>query len=103
MGRPRNNTQSKGKEESPQRVLDETEARNLSDMEFKIMVIRMLKELSENHMELYGSYTELTGKYISMKKDVETINNSQEVMKNTISEENNTLEGSKSMLDEAED
>ena len=35
-------------------------------MQFKLMVIRMLNELSENYKELYGSYS-------SMKKDIETI------------------------------
>ena len=68
MGRQRNKLQSKGKEESPERVLNETEASNLSDTEFKIMIIRMLKELSENYKELYGSYKKLTGNCISMKK-----------------------------------
>ena len=42
-------------------MLSEIEASNLSDIEFKIMVIRMLKELSEN-------YKELSGTYINMKK-----------------------------------
>ena len=68
MGRQRNNPQSKGKEESTRRMLSENEANNLSDIEFKIMVIRMLKELSENYKELYESYKELIGNYISMKK-----------------------------------
>ena len=49
-------------------MLSENEANNLSDIEFKIMVIRMLKELSENYKELYESYKELIGNYISMKK-----------------------------------
>ena len=45
-------------------MLNEIEASTLSDTEFKIMVIGILKELSEN-------YKELTGKYINMKKDIE--------------------------------
>ena len=49
MRRQRNHSQSKGKEESPKGVLDETEASTLSDTAFKIMVIRMLNELSENY------------------------------------------------------
>ena len=52
MGRQRNNPHLKG---------DETEASNLSDIEFKVMVIRMFKALCEN-------YKELSGNYISMKK-----------------------------------
>ena len=51
----------KGKEESPERVLNEIEASSSSDIEFKIMVICMLKEFSEN-------YKELSGNYISIKK-----------------------------------
>ena len=65
---------------------NESEASNHSDIGFKIMVLRMLKELSEN-------YKELIEKYISMRKDAETINKSQEEMKNTISEMKTTLEG----------
>ena len=47
------------------------EASKLSDIEFKRMVIRMLKELSDN-------YKELSGNYSSMKKEIETINKNQE-------------------------
>ena len=53
--------QTKEKEESPEKELNEIEASNLSNIENKIMVIRLLKELSENHKELYGSYSELSG------------------------------------------
>ena len=49
MGRQRNNPQSKGKEESSQRMLNEIEASHLSDTEFKTMVIRKLNDLSENY------------------------------------------------------
>ena len=55
--------------------------------EFKRIVIRVLKELSENYM----------------KKDIETIKKSQSEMKNTINEMKNTLEGINSRLGEAED
>ena len=44
MGTQRNNPQSKGKEESPRRVLNEIEASKLSDTEFKPMVIKKLNE-----------------------------------------------------------
>ena len=61
MGRQRKNLQIKEKEESPEKELNETEASNLSDIKFKVMGLRMLKELSEN-------YKELSGNYISMKR-----------------------------------
>ena len=68
MRRQRNNLQSKGKEESPERMLSEIEANKLSDIEIKSMVIRKLNKLSENYKTLWGSYKELTANYISMKR-----------------------------------
>ena len=80
----------KGKEEASERMLTEKEASQLSDTDFKAMVIRKLTELSElkeNYQQLQGNYyNELTANYINMKKEIETINKSQEDMKNTISE-----------------
>ena len=86
MGRKRSNPQSKRKEESSERVLNEIEARQLSDTEFKTMALRKLNELSVNYLKLQGSYNELTANYINMKKEIETINKSQEEMKSTISD-----------------
>ena len=68
MGRQRNNSQMKGKEEASERWLTEKEASQLSDTEFKAMVIRKLTELTENHQKLQGNYNELTAKYIKIKK-----------------------------------
>ena len=87
-------------------MLNEIEASQLSDTEFKAMVIRKLTELSElteNYQKLQGNYNELTENYINMKKEIETINKSQEEMKNTFSEMKNTVKGMKSTLDEADD
>ena len=53
MGRQRNNPQSKIKEESPEKELNEIEASNLSAIQFEIVIIRMLKDLSENFNKLY--------------------------------------------------
>ena len=103
MGRQRNNPQMKEKEEAPERVLNDVEASQMSDIEFKEMVIRKLNELTENYQKLQGNYNELTANYINMKKEIETINKGQEEMKNTISELKNTVERIKSRLDEAED
>ena len=66
MWRQRNNTQSKEKEESSERVLNKIEASKLSDTEFKIIVIRKLNELNENYKVLQGSCKELTANYINM-------------------------------------
>ena len=56
--------QSKGIEDSPLKELNEMEVSKLSDVEFKIMVIKMLKELTDSHKEL-------TENYNSMKKEIE--------------------------------
>ena len=100
MGRWRNNPQSKGKEKSPERVLNETEASKLSDIELKTMVIRKFNELSENYKELQESYKEFTVTYISIEKDIETVNKSEEEIKNIISQIKNTAEWMKSRLNE---
>ena len=60
MERQRKNMKMKKKEESSEKELKEIEASNLPNIEFKVVVITMLKELSEN-------YKELNGNYISMK------------------------------------
>ena len=96
MGRQRKNLQSKGMEDSPVQELNEMEASKLSDTEFKRMVIKILKEPTDN-------YKELSRNYNSMKKEIETINKNQKEMKNTISEIKNTLKGIMIRLDEAKD
>ena len=61
----------KGKEEASEKMLTEKEATQLSDTEFKAMVIRKLTELTErteNYQKLQGNYNELTANYVNMKK-----------------------------------
>ena len=79
MGRQKKNMQSKGMEDSPLKDLNAMELSKLTDTEFKIMVIKMLKELTDN-------YKELSENYISMKKEIETINKNHEEINNKISE-----------------
>ena len=45
----------KGKEEASERMLTVKEASQLSDTEFKAMVIRKLNELTENYQKLQGN------------------------------------------------
>ena len=96
MGRQKKNLKSKRTKDSPLKELNEMEASKLSAIEFKRMVIRMLKELTDN-------YKELSENYKSMKRKIETINKNQQEMTNTISEIKNTLAGITNRLDEAED
>ena len=46
----------KGKEEAPERMLNEIEASQLSDIGFKAMVIRKFNELTKNYQKLQGNY-----------------------------------------------
>ena len=81
-------------------MLNEIEASQLSNTEFKAMVIKKLNELTA---KLQGNYEELTENCINIKKDIETMIKGQEEMKNTISDLKSIVEGIKSRLDEAED
>ena len=47
----------KGKEEVSERMLNEIEASQLSDNQFKAMVIRKLNEITENYQKLKGNYS----------------------------------------------
>ena len=58
----------KGKGKASERMLTEKEASQLSDTQFKGIVIRKLTELTENYQKLQGNYNELTANYITMKK-----------------------------------
>ena len=81
--------QMKEQEKSPEKELNEMEASNLPNTEFKTLVIKMLKKLSNN--------------FNSITKDIETINNLLE-MKNTIFKIKNILEEiNNNKLDQAED
>ena len=62
-------------------MLNEIDASQLSDTEFKTMVIRKLNKLGMNYQKLQGNYEELNANYISIKKDIETINKGQEEMR----------------------
>ena len=61
MGRQKKNMQSKGMEDSPLKELSKMEVSKLSVIEFNLMVIKMLNELTDN-------YKELSEDYDSMKK-----------------------------------
>ena len=88
----------KAKEEASERMLTKKETSQISDTEFKAMVIRKLTEFTENYQKLQGNYNELTENYIDIKKEIETINKDQQEMKNTISELKKTIVGIKAHL-----
>ena len=71
MGIHRNNPQMKGKEEASERMLNEIGASQLSDTEFKTMVITKPNERTENYQKLQGNYNELTANYINKEKEID--------------------------------
>ena len=58
----------KGKEEVSETMLNEKEASQLSDNEFRELVIKKLHELTQNYQKIQGNYNELTGNYKNIKK-----------------------------------
>ena len=50
-------------------MLNKIQASQLSDTEFKAMVIRTLNELTQNYQKLQGNYDEFTANYVNMKKN----------------------------------
>ena len=81
MRRQRNMVQMKEQIKTSEKEINEMELSNLSDAEFKTLVVRMLKELSE---------------------DLDNIKKIQSDMKDSLIEIKNNLQGKNSRLDEAE-
>ena len=80
MRRQRNMVQMKEQNKTPEKELNKLETSNLSDAGFKTLVIRMLKELSE---------------------DLNTIKKIQSEMKDTLIEIKNNLQGNNNRVDKA--
>ena len=80
MRRQRNMAQRKEQFKMPEKELNEMEINNLPDAEFKTLVIRMLKELSE---------------------DLSSVKKTPSEMKDTLTEIKNNLQGNNSRVDEA--
>ena len=51
MGRQRNRPQMKEEETPPEEELNEMEASNLLDIEFRVMIIRILNSMKKNPIE----------------------------------------------------
>ena len=58
----------KGKEEVSETMLNEKEASQLSDIEFKELVTKKLNELTQNYQKLQENYNELNCKLYQHKK-----------------------------------
>ena len=105
MKRQRNIQQVKEHDKCPPNQTREEEIGSLPEKEFRIIIVRMIKNL-ENKMELQinSLETRIEKMQDMFNKDLEEIKKSQSIMNNAINEiKKNTLEGTNSRITEAED
>ena len=93
MKRQRNTTQMKWQTRNTEVQINEGEIGKLSGKEFRIMIIKMIKNL-ENRMDKMQE---------SINNDLEELKNNYTETNNTITEIKNTLEGINSRISEAEE
>ena len=93
MKRQGNTTQMKEHTRNREVQVNEEEIGKLPKKEFKIIIVKMIKNL-ENKMEKMQE---------SMNKDLEELKNKNMETNNTITETKNTLEGINSRISEAEE
>ena len=70
MRRQRNMAQMKEQVKTPEKELNEMEINNLSDAEFKSLVLRMLKELSEDLSSIIKIQSEMKDTLIEIKNNL---------------------------------
>ena len=93
MKRQRNTTQMKEQTRNTEVQINEEEIGKLPEKEFKIMIIKIIKNL-ENKMEKMQE---------SINKDLEELKNKHTQTNNTTNEIKNTLERINSRISEAEE
>ena len=92
MKRQRNTTQMKEQTRNTEVQISEGELGKLPEKEFRIMIVKMIKNL-ENKMERMQE---------SINKDLEELKNKHTETSNTVTEIKNTLEGINSRISKAE-
>ena len=93
MKRQRNTTQMKEQTRNTEVQINEEEIGKLPEKEFRIMIVKMIKNL-ENRMEKMQE---------SINKDLEGLKNKHTETNNTITEIRNTLEGINSGISATEE
>ena len=93
MKRKKNNTQMKEQTRNTEVQISEEEIGKLPKKEFRIMIVKMIKNL-ESKMEKMQE---------SINKDLEELNNKYAETNNTTTGIKNTLEGISSRISEAEE
>ena len=90
-------SQMKELDKTPEEPLSEVEIDNLSEKQFRIMVVKMSKDLRKRMEGRIEKMQEV------FKKDLEELKNKQTEINNTITEIKNTLEGINCRVTEAEE
>ena len=104
MKRQRNTQQVKEHEKCPPNQTKEEEIGNLSEKEFRIMIIKMIQNLeSKMELQINSLETKIEKMQEMFNKDLEEIKKSQLKMNNAINEIKITLEGTMSRITETED
>ena len=70
MRRQRNMAQMKGQIKTPEKELNKMEISNLSDAKFKTLIMRLLKELSEDPKSIKKIQSEMKDKLIEIKNNL---------------------------------
>ena len=91
MKRQRNTTQMKEQTRNTEVQINEEEIGKLPEKEFRVMIVKMIKNL-ENRMEKMQE---------SINKDLDKLKDKHTEANNTIAEIQNTLEGINSRISEA--
>ena len=86
MRRQRNMAQMKEPIKTPEKELNKIEISNLSDAEFKLLVIRMLKELSEDLSSIKNIQSEMKDTLIEIKNNLQRNNSRMNEAKNQIND-----------------
>ena len=93
MKRQRNNTQMKEQTINTEAQINEEEIGKLPEKEFRIMIVKMIKNIENKMEKMQGS----------INKDLEELKNKHTETNNTITEIKNTLEGINCRISEAEE
>ena len=97
MKRQRAMYQMKEQDKTPEKQLNEVEISNLPEKEFRIKIVKMIKDLGKRMEAKIEKMQEM------FNKDLEELKNKQTKISNTITEMKTTLEGINSRITEAEE
>ena len=86
MRRQRIRAQMKEQVKNPEKELNKMGTSNLLDAEFKMVIIKMLKELSENLTSIKKNQSEIKDTLIKIKNNLQRINRRVDKAKNQISD-----------------